>query len=60
MKIFNINENKDTESLNNSFDMTNIDLMEDCNKVTPAYAEVLRIFRQALSYIDITKIIKNL
>ncbi|MFT4070872.1 MAG: hypothetical protein QM654_03015 [Dysgonamonadaceae bacterium] len=60
MKIYNIQDNKDTNNITNSYDMSNMDLMEDCQKVNPVYAEVLRIFRNAFSYIDISKIIKNL
>ncbi len=60
MKIFNIQDKKDANDITTSFDMSNMELMEDCQKVTPVYAEVLRIFRSALSYVDISKIIKNL
>jgi len=60
MKIFNINDNKDANNITNSYDMNNMELMEECKKVSPVYAEVLRIFRSAFSYIDISKIIKNL
>jgi hypothetical protein len=60
MKIFNINDNKDTNNITNSYDMNNMELMEECKKVSPVYSEVLRIFRSAFSYIDISKIIKNL
>ena len=60
MKIFNINEKKETNNITNSYDMSNMELMEECQKVTPVYAEVLRIFRSAFAYIDISNIIKKL
>jgi hypothetical protein len=60
MKIFNIQEKKDANNISNSFDLNNIELMEECQKVSPVYAEVLRIFRSAFAYIDISKILKNL
>lgn len=60
MKIFNIQDKKNTNDITNSYDMNNMELMEECKQVSPVYAEVLRIFRTAFSYIDISKIIKNL
>ena len=57
-KFYNIESNKKSEvSECNPFDVSK---QEEKVEYSSTYVEVLRIFKEALSYVDIMKIIKKL
>jgi len=57
-KIYNIENNQK----NNVTECSPFEVkkQEEVKEVSPVYMEVLKIFKEAFSYVDITKIIKRL
>lgn len=59
MKIYNLSNKDDNKKDANTFEIRSV-VNKDVEEVHPIYNEVLKIFKHAFAYIDISKIFKNL